>query len=127
MTDISTTDPHAALLQGHDHDGIGMRTRHQFEEAEAREPAFEHREGRYLNKAATKQSEKMMTPFLAQHIPRQYNPLGGDRHLHDEIISQPNTKYCYRHRPDVLCRRQADEPTMDQLQQVCTNNICLCR
>jgi F-box/WD-40 domain protein MET30 len=52
----------------------------------------------------------MITPYLAQHIPHQYNPLGA-RDGHD-------TKYCYRHRPDLLCRRQADEPSMEQLQMV---------
>ena len=34
------------------------------------------------------------------------------------VAARPNTKYCYRHRPDLKCRRQADEPSMEQLQQV---------
>lgn len=29
-----------------------------------------------------------------------------------------NTMYCYRHRPDSMCRRTADEPTMEALSKV---------
>lgn len=59
-----------------------------------------------------------VAPFLARHIPDQYAPLGGAQ---PTIASKkdPNTKYCYRHRPDSKCRRTADEPTMENLQRVC--------
>lgn len=58
-------------------------------------------------------------PFLAKHIPDQYAPLGGSsQHKDSPAQSNPNTKYCYRHRPDLKCRRQVDEPSMDQLQHV---------
>lgn len=70
----------------------------------------------FVSKAASKQIEKMITPYLAQHIPQQYNPLGGNSHNEGPVNA--NTKYCYRHRPDLLCRRQADEPSMEQLQEV---------
>lgn len=60
-----------------------------------------------------------VAPFLARHIPDQYAPMGGIDKLKDYQASKnPNTKYCYRHRPDLKCRRQANEPSMDQLQQV---------
>ena len=83
----------------------------------------------------SKQAEETVTPFLARHVPQQYAPLGvlsnspeRDRVAHRtltngldksrEQMERPNTKYCYRHRPDMRCRRQADEPSMEQLQAV---------
>jgi F-box/WD-40 domain protein MET30 len=87
-------------MHGHDHDRSSDRTRHLLgESADDTEDA---------QASKSKRIEKMITPYLAQHIPHQYNPLGA-RDGHD-------TKYCYRHRPDLLCRRQADEPSMEQLQ-----------
>ena len=63
-------------------------------------------------------ANKNVAPFLAKHIPEQYAPLGSrDPELHE--LSKANSKYCYRHRPDLKCRRQADEPSMDKLQRVC--------
>lgn len=59
-----------------------------------------------------------VAPFLAKHIPKQYAPLGGLSISAKPSNADPNTKYCYRHRPDLKCRRQADEPSMDQLQHV---------
>lgn len=62
-----------------------------------------------------------VAPFLARHAPTQYAPLGEPHKAKPPNATQPenpNTKYCYRHRPDLKCRRQADEPSMDQLQHV---------
>jgi F-box/WD-40 domain protein MET30 len=102
----SGTDPHTALMQGHDHEHASERSRHLLgEKAEETEDA---------QASKSKKIEKMITPYLAQHIPQQYNPLGRA----DAPPGHTNTKYCYRHRPDLLCRRQADEPSMEQLQQV---------
>ena len=69
--------------------------------------------------ATSKLAGQTVAPFLARHIPEQYAPLGGPTQLKDPANKKPNTKYCYRHRPDLKCRRQADEPSMDQLQHVC--------
>ncbi|RMD42778.1 hypothetical protein DV735_g2339, partial [Chaetothyriales sp. CBS 134920] len=55
--------------------------------------------------AIAKLTPRAVTPFLARH--RHANP-----------PSDPNSKYCYRHRPDMLCRKQADEPSMEALQKV---------
>lgn len=68
---------------------------------------------------ATRLAGQTVAPFLAKHIPEQYAPLGGTDKPNDSPVN-PNlsTKYCYRHRPDLKCRRQADEPSMDQLQHV---------
>ncbi|CAI6311418.1 unnamed protein product [Periconia digitata] len=67
-----------------------------------------------VRKSASKKLEKMIAPYLAHHIPSQYNPLGANE-MDDR--SSANTKFCYRHRPDMLCRKQADEPTMEMLQE----------
>ena len=63
-----------------------------------------------------------VAPFLARHIPSQYAPLG--THINNRVSPprDPNSRYCYRHRPDLTCRRQADEPSMDKLQKV--NSTC---
>ncbi|RMZ82128.1 hypothetical protein DV737_g2189, partial [Chaetothyriales sp. CBS 132003] len=69
-----------------------------------------------------------VTPFLARHVPSQYAPLGpraNDEEAdaqtqmqpHSKPQPDPNSKYCYRHRPDMLCRKQADEPSMEALQK----------
>lgn len=69
--------------------------------------------------AATRLAGQTVAPFLAKHIPEQYAPLGGiDKPKDSPVNPNLSTKYCYRHRPDLKCRRQADELSMDQLQHV---------
>jgi hypothetical protein len=97
----------------------------------------EHKEGHYLPKrnedergksgidagitlsssSSSKHAGRTAAPFLAQHIPEQYAPHG---QLLNPLVrdSGSNTKYCYQHRPDLKCRRQVDEPSMEQLQSV---------
>ena len=70
--------------------------------------------------------EQTVTPFLDQRIPAQHALPGASDDSHKVVPSQPETSqaekskksYCYRHRPGVKCRRQVDEPSMDQLQRV---------
>lgn len=68
--------------------------------------------------ASSKHAEMTLAPFLSEHIPTQYNPIGGEPRTQPDDSEQPNTstKFCYRHRPDLKCRRQANEPSMEQLQ-----------
>ncbi|KAF8473970.1 quinon protein alcohol dehydrogenase-like superfamily [Kalaharituber pfeilii] len=61
---------------------------------------------------ATESVSKDVAPFLTKHIPEQYASA-----LPQDDSKQGSTKYCYRHRPDVKCRRQADEMSMDLLQK----------
>lgn len=75
--------------------------------------------------STSKMAGKTVAPFLARHIPDQYAPLGIQsppstisKHTHNTAGQDPNSKYCYRHRPDSKCRRTADEPTMENLQRV---------
>jgi F-box/WD-40 domain protein MET30 len=103
-----TPDPHTALLQGHDHEGTKARhplgTKHDGLDVEQKDAAIFPLQVEHT-------SERMITPFLTQHVPQQYNP----QPLNS---GNANTKYCYRHRPDLKCRRQADEPSMEELQSV---------
>jgi F-box/WD-40 domain protein MET30 len=66
----------------------------------------------------SKMAGQSVTPFLAKHIPQSYAPLGNRPPATTASQKDPNTKYCYRHRPDSKCRRTADEPTMENLQRV---------
>jgi hypothetical protein len=70
--------------------------------------------------STTRIAGQTVAPFLAKHIPQSYGPLGVQQRTQAKSQSQkdPNTKYCYRHRPDLKCRRTADEPSMDDLQRV---------
>ncbi|KAI9837729.1 MAG: hypothetical protein M1819_006663 [Sarea resinae] len=66
--------------------------------------------------ASSRLAGQTVTPFLAKHIPDTYAPLGSSSQGQGASNQKSNTKYCYRHRPDIKCRRQADEPSMEQLQ-----------
>lgn len=70
-------------------------------------------------------AKQNVAPFLAKYQPRQYAPLRSE----DGTPSIPrpvNAGYCYRHQPDSKCRRQADEQSMRQLQQVRRQNAFQC-
>ena len=66
--------------------------------------------------ASSKQAGQTVAPFLTKHIPDQYAPGAGWDSTGNKKVKDPNTKYCYRPRRDLKCRRQVDEPSMDQLQ-----------
>ncbi|KAF9875247.1 sulfur metabolite repression control protein [Colletotrichum karsti] len=60
-----------------------------------------------------------VTPFLREHIPGIYAPIGKPDQAENNNLSQqrdPNSKFCYRHRPDAKCRRAADETKMVLIQ-----------
>ncbi|KAE8375761.1 putative E3 ubiquitin ligase complex SCF subunit sconB [Aspergillus bertholletiae] len=79
-----------------------------------------HRKPHSFGAAATtpaKLANKNVAPFLVKHIPEQYGPLRSRKADKLEDLSSSNSKFCYRHRPDLKCRRQADEPSMDKLQR----------
>ena len=81
------------------------------------EPKSTENENIFIS-ATSKHAGQIVAPFLAKHIPDQYAPLRGPDPFGDRPVKDSNSKYCYRHRPDLKCRRQADEPSMDQLQHV---------
>lgn len=59
---------------------------------------------------------KTVTPFLREHIPGLYAPIGKPQNEETSKVINPNTRYCYRHRPDSKCRRAADEAKMVMIQ-----------
>ncbi|KAF2663942.1 putative E3 ubiquitin ligase complex SCF subunit sconB [Microthyrium microscopicum] len=60
-------------------------------------------------------AEQNVSQFLAKHTPQTYNPQRtGSSTLARNMGSRPT--YCNRHRPDSKCWRQANEPTMEELQ-----------
>jgi hypothetical protein len=65
--------------------------------------------------AASDAASRNVAPFLAKHIPTTYSNQLSSSTLPAGMESK---KYCNRHRPDVKCRRQANEPTMEELQNV---------
>ncbi|KAF3482770.1 sulfur metabolite repression control protein [Arthroderma uncinatum] len=59
-----------------------------------------------------------IAPFLAKHIRDQHASRNRFAPAGSSLPRQKaDSKYCYRHRPDLKCRRQADEPTVDQMQR----------
>ncbi|GAP87709.1 putative F-box and WD-40 domain-containing protein MET30 [Rosellinia necatrix] len=60
-----------------------------------------------------------VTPFLREHIPSLYAPIGKPDlpSISSLKNKDPNSKYCYRHRPDSKCRRAADESKMALIQR----------
>lgn len=67
--------------------------------------------------AIANMDSQIVAPFMAKHIPAAYAPQGVATTPTSSTPTTTNTKFCYRHRPDMLCRRQADEPSMDKLQR----------
>lgn len=71
---------------------------------------------------------KTVSPFLKEHIPGLYAPFGKVKaampmspNSNDTTVirkKDPNSKFCYRHRPDSKCRRAADESKMGFIQSV---------
>ncbi|OTB01361.1 hypothetical protein M426DRAFT_64238 [Hypoxylon sp. CI-4A] len=59
-----------------------------------------------------------VTPFLREHIPGIYAPIGKPDLPSMTALKtkDPNSKFCYRHRPDSKCRRAADETKMGLIQ-----------
>ena len=62
---------------------------------------------------------KTVSPFLKEHIPGLYAPIGKANDALPDRNKDPNSRYCYRHRPDSKCRRAADESKMGTIQRVC--------
>lgn len=75
-------------------------------------------------KMSTELVGKTVSPFLKEHIPGLYAPVGKefqDGNDESAVLARnkdANTRYCYRHRPDSKCRRAADESKMGIIQRV---------
>lgn len=78
-----------------------------------------------LKKMSSQLMVKTVSPFLKEHIPGLYAPVGKDNAKTGTQspaswtrMKDPNTRFCYRHRPDSKCRRAADETKMGFIQSV---------
>ena len=60
--------------------------------------------------AAVPEEGELHETYQSKHTPTAYQPV------------KPNSKFCYLHapdlKPDLKCRRPADQPSMDQLHHV---------
>lgn len=114
--------PESALNLVHTLDHDHLRDKPTFDPThDAHQATSDHPETHIGLSAISKLAGQQVAPFLAKHIPQQYHPLGGGNSPPGPQSSaepKSNTKYCYRHRPDLKCRRQVDEPSMDELQNV---------
>lgn len=70
-----------------------------------------------LKKMSSDLAGKAVSPFLKEHIPGLYAPVGKAAIDDVSAVKDPNTRYCYRHRPDSKCRRAADETKMGFIQR----------
>ncbi|KAF2752604.1 putative sulfur metabolite repression control protein SconB [Pseudovirgaria hyperparasitica] len=96
-------------MLGHDHQHLAVTNKRRESKGKSQEL---DRTGIFLS-SSSKEAHKMISPFLTQHIPQQYNPRAADG---PDPREKAPSKFCYRHRPDVKCRRTANEPTMEELQ-----------
>ncbi|GAB7347326.1 hypothetical protein MBLNU459_g4270t1 [Dothideomycetes sp. NU459] len=99
----------------HDHEHDGLMSRHHHSNSHGGDAA---EDSNISLPSYSKHADQAVAPFLAQHIPNQYNPLGHKLppQTTADGFTASSTKFCYRHRPDLKCRRQANEPSMEQLQ-----------
>lgn len=103
----------------HDHEHDGLKSRHAHSNSNNDDCDFAEDSQNISFPSSSKHAEQAVAPFLAKHIPMQYNPLGHNQQSQtnpDPSSTDSNTRFCYRHRPDIKCRRQANEPSMEQLQ-----------
>jgi F-box/WD-40 domain protein MET30 len=103
-----------ALRESHDHE-VGAKEHHE------RRTRDHGKDNTTTQASSARLASQAVAPFLTRHIPNQYAPLGNTNGENTNAPKDPNSKFCYRHRPDMLCRRQADEPSMDKLQKVRAN------
>ena len=104
-------------LRHHDHEAATRNDNHPKSEYGGHKSAGQ-KDKRITIASTAKLAPHTVERFLARHIPDQYAPLGGLNSGGRSASKDPNSKFCYRHRPDTLCRRQADEPSMDKMQKV---------
>ncbi|AEO58236.1 hypothetical protein MYCTH_2305429 [Thermothelomyces thermophilus ATCC 42464] len=129
--DLSTDDADQAILTGHslqthkNREILDRPENDQDQPLEAgtncsrRRPEEEAR-GRPRDSMTNMSSSligKTVKPFLREHIPTLYAPVGKSKNEESARENNPNTKYCYRHRPDSKCRRAADEAKMVMIQR----------
>ncbi|ORY63378.1 sulfur controller 2 [Pseudomassariella vexata] len=78
----------------------------------------QEKSSRLPNNMPSQSLGQSVTPFLREHIPGIYAPIGKPDipAMLSVKNKDPNSKFCYRHRPDSKCRKAADEHKMGELQ-----------
>ncbi len=91
------------------------------QDCDRRRPGEENTQSRLT--MSSQLMSKTVTPFLKDHIPGLYSPLSkrGTIEGMERQNKDPNSRYCYRHRPDIKCHRAADESKMVRIQQELEN------
>lgn len=131
----TTHDGNNVTAHRHNHNGVSANApERKLEHAsqpsrdncDRRRPEEDGHDHPRLKKMPTALVGKTVSPFLKQHIPGLYAPVG--KEIHDGQTDpaalsgskDPNTRFCYRHSPDSKCRRTADEKKMGMIQRVST-------
>ncbi|CAK7216622.1 hypothetical protein SCUCBS95973_002869 [Sporothrix curviconia] len=117
----SHTSSHAQYHHHNHHQHQQQQAADTEKDCDRRRPEEEDR-GRPL-KMSSQLLGKTVTPFLKDHIPGLYSPMTKRGTIKDMEgrNKDPNSRYCYRHRPDSKCRRAADESKMVKIQQELEN------
>ncbi|KAI9882469.1 MAG: hypothetical protein M1823_005786 [Watsoniomyces obsoletus] len=76
-----------------------------------------HEEQAMAKSSVARRVNGPVAPFLSRHIPDQYAPRGLLDLSQTQDNKDLNTRFNYRHRSALQCRRPADEPAMEQLQK----------
>ena len=123
-TTMSNDGDHDGLCH-HDHEHESLKSRHMLSNSSSSASSADDNFGNIADAniisipSTSRHAGQTVAPFLAKHIPMQYNPLGNPQQPQPndtDLPSDSNSRFCYRHRPDIKCRRQANEPSMEQLQ-----------
>ena len=61
--------------------------------------------------------ERLATKAVAPFVSDDVGPPSTTGDPQDSYNNISNTRFCYRHNPDLKCKRQANEKSMEQLQQ----------
>ncbi|KJR88134.1 F-box and WD-40 domain protein MET30 [Sporothrix schenckii 1099-18] len=115
---LTIQEPHHTHVHDHDHDQQAADTE---KDCDHRRP--EEEDGSRRPKMSSQLMSKTVAPFLKDHIPGLYSPMTKRGTIKDMEgqNKDPNSRYCYRHRPDSKCRRAADESKMVKIQQELEN------
>ena len=86
------------------------------------DPSVDSAHNGAMTNSTSKLTDRNVAPFLVKHIPEQHpaSPVKSIEKSHEH--RDKNSVHCCRHRSDLKCRRQADEPSMDQLQRVSSHS-----
>ncbi|KAI0201372.1 quinon protein alcohol dehydrogenase-like superfamily [Astrocystis sublimbata] len=112
MQPTRTQLPHVAVEQAKDPNMEPMR-----DNCDRRRPGED--DSSRLPNISQQSMNQSVRPFLREHIPTLYAPIGKPDlpSMASLKNKDPNSKYCYRHRPDSKCRRAADESKMALIQR----------